>query len=98
MTQLCHMGRVTDNPCTNVASTEADFGTPVCEEHKAIIDLGEVADDYFLVENLIDEAIEKANEVGAESAVPLLERARNEARREYRRVVQEMQAMEPERR
>ena len=40
---------------------------------------------------------ERSSEVDAESAVALLERARDEARQEYRRVVQEMRALEPER-
>jgi hypothetical protein len=97
MTELCHMGRGTDNPCTNVATTEADSGVPMCEEHRAIIDLGEVVDDYVLAEELLDEAIEKASKVGAESAVALLERGRGEAQRERQQVVREMKALEPER-
>jgi hypothetical protein len=40
---------------------------------------------------------ERSSEVGAESAVALLERARKEAQRERRQVVREMKALEPER-
>jgi hypothetical protein len=50
-----------------------------------------------MAEELLDEAIGKASKVGAESAVTLLERARGEAQQEYRRVVREMKALEPER-
>jgi len=59
--------------------------------------LGEVVDDYVLAEELLDEAIEKARQVGAESAVALLERGRGEAQRERQQVVREMKALEPER-
>jgi hypothetical protein len=40
---------------------------------------------------------ERFSEVGAETEVALLERARNEAQRDYRQVVREMKALEPER-
>ena len=58
--------------------------------------MGAVADDYALGEELLDEAVEKARDLGASSAVTLLERARDEAQKEYRRVVQEQEALEPE--
>jgi hypothetical protein len=96
--QLCHVGRVTDNPCPNIAVTETDFGSPVCETHEAIIDLGAVADGYTLVGELLEEAMEKAKALHAgQEAVMLLERARDEAQQESRRVSQEMDALKPER-
>jgi hypothetical protein len=40
---------------------------------------------------------ERSSEVGAETAVALLERGRGEAQRERQQVVREMRALEPER-
>ncbi len=107
MTELCSAGSADDTPCTNDATTETRSGWPACEGHEPILDLLDIAYGYYLAEVLLGEAIDKARGLGEESASPgsateesaatLLESARDEARREYRLVVQEMDALEPER-
>ncbi len=97
MTELCSVGSATHNPCTNVASAETHFGTAVCGVHKAMDELALEVDDFGLVEELLGEAIEKAQEIGAPAAMPILEHARDEARRERGRVEAAMDALDPKR-
>jgi hypothetical protein len=88
---FCQKERFSDSGCTSPSPG-------LCRPRsQAILDLGARADDCCMAEELLDEAIGKASKVGAESAVTLLERARGEAQQEYRRVVREMKALEPER-
>ena|SRR5215212_9526770 len=99
MTTICQFASKTGTPCTRIAvvAHEDSPGLLLCEEHKAIMDLGRVADSYHVIVELLDEAIEEAKEtvIVEEPGLAILERARKEAESEIRAIKGEMDAIDP---
>jgi hypothetical protein len=89
------MGSKTDNPCTNLATTEDYTGVPLCEAHAQIVDLGRQADSYHVAEQLLVEGVQKLEELGGGPAVTLLEHALEDARKEIDRLDRKRAELDP---
>jgi hypothetical protein len=91
------VGSKTDNPCPNIATVEDECGVMICEAHRRVFELGKALDGYVLAEEFLGEAIEKLEELSiyGASGIPLLRRARDEARAEHQRIRQAMDILSP---
>ena len=99
MTEICHAGRATAKPCTNTAEVEhAKSGAPLCASHARVLELGEEAGAWLVVESLLVEAITQAMEAGlGGEPLSLLTRARLQAAEEAHSLEVEMTSITPER-